>query len=63
MMLFSGKTGSVDRLTILSKICKTLNADFGDIVEYVPDGICRMKIGNFWGRIMLEVSSYIISSK
>ena len=23
--------------TILSKICKTLNADFGDIVEYVPD--------------------------
>ena len=25
-------------LTILSKICKTLNADFGDIVEYV--GIC-----------------------
>ena len=24
-------------LTILSKICKTLNADFGDIVEYVPD--------------------------
>ena len=24
-------------LTILSKICKTLNTDFGDIVEYVPD--------------------------
>ena len=24
-------------LTILSKICKTLKADFGDIVEYVPD--------------------------
>ena len=24
-------------LTILGKICKTLNADFGDIVEYVPD--------------------------
>ena len=24
-------------LTMLSKICKTLNADFGDIVEYVPD--------------------------
>ena len=24
-------------LTILSKICKTLNADFGDIVEYVAD--------------------------
>ena len=24
-------------LTILCKICKTLNADFGDIVEYVPD--------------------------
>ena len=24
-------------LTILSKICKTLNADFGDIIEYVPD--------------------------
>lgn len=24
-------------LAILSKICKTLNADFGDIVEYVPD--------------------------
>ena len=24
-------------LTILSKICKTLNADFGDIMEYVPD--------------------------
>ena len=24
-------------LTTLSKICKTLNADFGDIVEYVPD--------------------------
>ncbi len=21
----------------MSKICKTLNADFGDIVEYVPD--------------------------
>jgi DNA-binding Xre family transcriptional regulator len=24
-------------LTILSKICKTLSVDFGDIVEYVPD--------------------------
>lgn len=24
-------------LTILSKICKTLNADFGDIIEYIPD--------------------------
>ena len=24
-------------LTILSEICKTLNADFGDIVEYIPD--------------------------
>ena len=24
-------------LTILCKICKTLKADFGDIVEYVPD--------------------------
>ena len=24
-------------LTILSKICKTLHADFGDVVEYVPD--------------------------
>lgn len=24
-------------LTILGKICKTLNVDFGDIVEYVPD--------------------------
>lgn len=24
-------------LTILSKICKALHADFGDIVEYVPD--------------------------
>ena len=24
-------------LTILSRICKTLNVDFGDIVEYVPD--------------------------
>lgn len=24
-------------LTILSKICKTLHADFCDIVEYVPD--------------------------
>ena len=24
-------------LTFLSKICKTLNADFGDIVEYIPD--------------------------
>ena len=24
-------------LTILSKICKTLHADFGDIVEYMPD--------------------------
>ena len=24
-------------LTILSKICKTLNADFGDIMRYVPD--------------------------
>ena len=24
-------------LTILSKICKTLHADFGDIVEYVPE--------------------------
>lgn len=24
-------------LTILSKICKTVHADFGDIVEYVPD--------------------------
>lgn len=29
-------------LTILSKICKTLNVDFGDIVEYVPD----VKVGN-----------------
>ena len=29
----TGKT----TLTILSKICKTLHADFGDIVEYVPD--------------------------
>ena len=28
-------------LTILSKICKTLNADFGDIVEYVPDAEIR----------------------
>ena len=48
-------------LTILSKICKTLHADFGDIVEYVPDaefGICMMKIRNFLGRTMLEVSSY-----
>ncbi len=24
-------------LTILSKICKILNADFGDIMEYIPD--------------------------
>lgn len=24
-------------LTILSKICKTLNADFRDIVDYIPD--------------------------
>ena len=24
-------------LTILSLMCKTLNADFGDIVEYVAD--------------------------
>lgn len=24
-------------LKILSKICKTLDVDFGDIVEYVPD--------------------------
>ena len=24
-------------LTILSKICKTVHADFGDILEYVPD--------------------------
>lgn len=24
-------------LAILSKICKTLNTDFGDIVEYIPD--------------------------
>ncbi len=24
-------------LTILSKICKSLNVDFGDIIEYVPD--------------------------
>ena len=24
-------------LTILSKICKTLNTDFGDIMQYVPD--------------------------
>ena len=24
-------------LTILSKICKTLNADFGDIMEYVKE--------------------------
>ena len=34
-------------LTILSKICKTLHADFGDIVEYVPDAElwdCKMKI-------------------
>lgn len=29
-------------LMILSKICKTLNVDFGDIVEYVPD----VKVGN-----------------
>lgn len=25
------------RLAILSLMCKTLNADFGDIVEYVAD--------------------------
>lgn len=24
-------------LAILGKICKVLNADFGDIVEYIPD--------------------------
>ncbi len=24
-------------LTILSKICKSLNVDFGDIIEYIPD--------------------------
>lgn len=24
-------------ITILSKICKTLNTDFGDIIEYIPD--------------------------
>lgn len=24
-------------LTVLSKICKTINADFGDIMEYVRD--------------------------
>ena len=28
-------------LTILSKICKTLNVDFGDIVEHVPDAEIR----------------------
>ena len=40
-------------LTILSKICKTLNADFGDIVEYVPDA-------EIWdlGKTMSGVSSY-----
>ncbi len=24
-------------LTFLSKICKTINADFGDILKHVPD--------------------------
>lgn len=24
-------------MPILSKICKTLNTDYGDIMEYVPD--------------------------
>lgn len=24
-------------MTVLEKICKTLNCDIGDIVEYVPD--------------------------
>ncbi len=40
-------------LTILSKICKTLHADFGDIVEYVPDAeiwICITRIENFLER-------------
>mgnify|MGYP000363550909 CR=1 FL=1 len=42
-------------LTILSKICKTLHADFGDIVEYgrmQKFGICIMRIENSWEKIM-----------
>lgn len=25
-------------LTVLGRICKVLDADFGDVVEYLPDG-------------------------
>ena len=25
-------------LTVLGKICKTLNADYGDIMEYIDEG-------------------------
>lgn len=38
-------------LSILSKICKTLNADFGDIVEYVK---CLMILWMFGCLSMME---------
>lgn len=44
------------RLAILSLMCKTLNADFGDIVEYVADTKnCGLydETRNFFGKIML----------
>lgn len=28
-------------LTTLERVCKVLGADFGDIVEYIPDEQCR----------------------
>ena len=30
-------------LTVLGKICKTLSADYGDIVSYVPDEDAKAK--------------------
>lgn len=32
-----GKNESV-QLEVLAKICKTLDCDFGDLIEYVPQG-------------------------
>lgn len=29
-------------LSVLDKICKTLGCDYGDIIEYVPDGEASM---------------------
>lgn len=28
-------------LTVLNKICKTLNVDIGDVIEFVPEKECK----------------------